>query len=507
MGGKQIKFGALLSYILILFNILAGLIYTPWMINKIGRSDYGLYVLVTTFLTYFVVDFGMWQAINKIVCSYRAENKNDSVKDVIGQAFKIYLCVDIVIIIILFIVYFKINDIFIKLTPEELIKFKNVYILAAIASVLSFPLNFIQGIMSAYEYFIQMKLFDFISKILVIALTITCLFLGLGLYSLVIAFGYIPLIIKLTEVIFLYHRNVKCNIRYHNWNLVKSIIGLSVWLFVIVLAELFINNISPSILARYSGTEEIAVFAIGLTIYSYVYSFAGALNGLFLPKISRYTAIGDKTSIESLTFKIERIQLFILGYIILAIFLTGKSFVKAWMGNNFIQSYYVAILLLLPGIIVFCQAIESTHLFAIGKIKYRSMCMFATAIISVVVSIILAPTMGAIGVAIGICVGNMIGMVVCMNIVYRKFLDFNYIRYIKTISLFVGCFVLIGIVYKSCIYTVCQHSNYEGWKMFLIQAVIYTILYPIFMWLLIIKSSEKREISNYIKSKMLRTIK
>ena len=31
---KQIKLGALISYFAIAFNIVAGLIYTPWMISK-----------------------------------------------------------------------------------------------------------------------------------------------------------------------------------------------------------------------------------------------------------------------------------------------------------------------------------------------------------------------------------------------------------------------------------------------------------------------------------------
>ena len=54
---RAIKSGVALSYFVIIFNIVAGLIYTPWMIRHIGRADYGLYVLVTSFLAYFTVDY------------------------------------------------------------------------------------------------------------------------------------------------------------------------------------------------------------------------------------------------------------------------------------------------------------------------------------------------------------------------------------------------------------------------------------------------------------------
>lgn len=500
MNDRQIKFGAILSYFLIFFNIIVGLLYTPWMVNKIGRSDYGLYILVTTFLTYFVVDFGMWQAINKIICQYRAEGRNNEVKNVIGQSLKIYLCLDIIIITILTIVYFNIDNLFLKLTPSEIYKFKIIFIIAGTASVLSFPFNFIKGVLSAHEFFIQLKCFDFATKILTVSLTIICLYMGLGLYALVIAFGFTSFFIKILQVIYLKSKGININLKYHNRALMRSILGLSVWLFVEVLAELFVNNISPSILATFSGTEEIAIFAIGLSLYGYVYSFAGALNGLFLPKISRYIANNEHSKIENITFKIERFQFLVIGYIILAIILTGPIFIESWMGPHFNKSYYVAILLLLPGIVVFGQAIESTHLFASGKIRYRSICMIITALVSVILSIILSKSFGAIGVAIGICSGTIIGMVCGMNIIYYKVLNFNLRRYTGIFIKFMFAYVIISILFIILKYSITLNTNINGWRLFFLQAIIYTVIFTIVMWIGFMNLEEKNIIKNGVFS-------
>ena len=40
---NQIKTGAIISYVALFLNIVIGLLYTPWMINTIGKADYGLY--------------------------------------------------------------------------------------------------------------------------------------------------------------------------------------------------------------------------------------------------------------------------------------------------------------------------------------------------------------------------------------------------------------------------------------------------------------------------------
>ena len=39
-GINQVKYGAVLSYLGIAVYILIGLLYTPWMINVIGKDDY-----------------------------------------------------------------------------------------------------------------------------------------------------------------------------------------------------------------------------------------------------------------------------------------------------------------------------------------------------------------------------------------------------------------------------------------------------------------------------------
>lgn len=80
MGANQIKTGALLSYGSIIFNIISGLIYTPWMVHQIGKSDYGLYILVTMFMTYFVMDFGLGQAVARYIAKYRSEGEDEKAK-------------------------------------------------------------------------------------------------------------------------------------------------------------------------------------------------------------------------------------------------------------------------------------------------------------------------------------------------------------------------------------------------------------------------------------------
>ena len=48
MEDKQLKLGSLLSYLQMGVSIVIGLLYTPFMLNVLGKNEYGLYSTITS---------------------------------------------------------------------------------------------------------------------------------------------------------------------------------------------------------------------------------------------------------------------------------------------------------------------------------------------------------------------------------------------------------------------------------------------------------------------------
>lgn len=476
----QLKYGAILSYGMVLFNIICGLLYTPWMIRQIGKSDYGLYILVTTFLQYFVVDFGIWMAVNKILSRLRAEGKEDEENNVIGLTTKIYLLIDLVICAAVIIAYFYIDSFFDNLTPTELSRFKTAYIIAATFSVLSFPFVFLKGVFQSYEFFIQTKIFDFAAKIGIIIITVALLLLNQGFYALVLVYGLVPFIINISRVIFLKSKGIRVNIKYYSRSILKDIFSTSMWLFLIVLAELFITNISPSLLAAYSNTTQIAIFGIGLTLYQYLHIFSSSINGLFLPRVTKMRVKNDIEGLHLLTYKIGRLQMIITGFVAMGIILVGRDFIEAWVGPDFSSSYIIAALLVVPQLLINMQQIESIQLFTDGKIKYKSLAMTLTAISSIIISVVLIPQWGALGSAVAITTSNFIFMVVLMNGFYHKYLGFSPIKYVLELSSLIVGFVCVSTCCFVIFYFISPMLE-MGWLSVLIKGSIYSLLYGIML--------------------------
>ena len=270
----QLKLGAVISYIAIGINIISGLLYTPWMIHSIGRESYGLYTLALSVITLFVFDFGLSAAVTRFVARYLAQGRQDKADNCVGLVYRLYIIIDIILLLMLLGVYFFIPEIYRELTSNEIEKFKVVYTMAAMYAVVSFPFIPVNGVLTAHECFIQIKVCDVLHKLIIVGAMTVCLLMGYGLYALVMVnalSGVLTIAFKLWCI----QRYTPQRICWHYFNKeeLKEIAGYSGWVTVIALAQRCIFTLAPSILGALSGSTAIAILGIAMTLEGYTYTF------------------------------------------------------------------------------------------------------------------------------------------------------------------------------------------------------------------------------------------
>ena len=184
---RQLKLGALLSYVSIGINIITGFLFTPWMISSIGKENFGLYTLAMSVISLFVFDFGLSSAVTRFIAKYLAEDKQEKANQFLGLVGRLYLVIDIMFFFVLIGVFFFIPNIYKELTLNEIEKFKIIYAISAIYSVFSFPFIPLNGVLTAHEKFVELRICEIIQKFIIISSMGFCLFWGYGLYALVLA--------------------------------------------------------------------------------------------------------------------------------------------------------------------------------------------------------------------------------------------------------------------------------------------------------------------------------
>lgn len=491
---QQIKYGALLSYIGIGVYILVGLLYTPWMIKIIGKDDYGLYTLAYSIISLFVFDFGISAAVQRFVAKYLAEGDKKNVNNCVSLVLKLYIYIDIVVLIVLSAIFFLMPKIYTELTSIQLERLKVVYLMAGLFSVISFPFIPLNGVLSAHEKFVQLKICDLVSKVLTVFVNIICLSVGGGLYELVftnVVVGALIIILK----IFIVSREtgVKISFNYYDSQLMKQLLTFSGWTTIVALCQRTIFNIAPSILGMFAGASSIAVFGIAITLEAYTFTLASALNGLFLPKISRI--LNTSGDVLNLMIRVGRFQILTIGLILIGFIVVGSDFINCWLGSGYEDAYVFTLFFIIPAFLLLPADIADQTLIASNNVKYRAIVYVLMAIVNIVLSFFMTKSWGSIGLAFSIFIAYMVRNIV-LYYVYYKQLNLNIFLFFRESF---GK-MIVGLLFSGFTsWGLCNLLQLCGWWSVIAKIIIVLLCYIISMYFLSMNDSEKQLFKSIIK--------
>lgn len=491
---QQIRYGAIISYIALGINIVSGLIFTPWLIRSIGRADYGLYTLAMSVITLFVFDFGLSNAVTRYLSKYLAESRQDKVDNCLGLVTKLYLYIDVFFLVVLTVLFFFIPMMYKELTPDEIERFKIVYVISAVFTIISFPFLPTNGVLTSYEKFVQLKICDILQRMIVLTAMTFCLLMGWGLFTIVSVNALAGIAAILMKLWCIYrYTGVRINYSYKDRQLFREIVSFSGWTTVMSICQRLIFTIAPTILGIYSGSIPIAIFGIAISLEQYVFSFSSVFSGMFLPKVSRILSSGDG-NLMPIMISVGRIQLIVVGAIVAGFICVGEHFINIWVGNGFGESYLCTILIIIPSILQLPQEIGIQAIIAENKVKQQAVVYMLMAGFNVIFSFILAKLYGPIGISFSICIAYFIRTVGLDYILQRELhlnLKVFFNETFKAIS-------LVIIATSALSFSINYFISNDGILPFIYKVLIFVLLYSVGIYL-IANSEEKALFSNCIQ--------
>ena len=356
--------------------------------------------------------------------------------------------------------------------------------------------------LTAHEKFIQLKLCDVAHRLIIVFAMSVCLLLGGGLYSLVSVNAIAGLVMLMLKIVCIKKFTPQgISMSFFDAREFKEIVGFSGWVTIMSLAQRFIFNIAPSILGALSGSTAIAILGVATTLEGYTYTFANAINGMFLPKVSRIVS-NDDGDVLPLMVKIGRIQIYITALIVFGVVCLGNHFIHLWVGVEFKDSYLCAIFVIAPCLLQLPQEIGSQTIFAKNKVKKLSIVYVLMALVNIVLALFLAPILGALGICISIFIAYMI-RTIGMDIIFYQDLHINVIAFFRDTFIallmpLILCLVL-GLIINAVI-------RIESWFGFILKGTCFVCSYVLVMYFFAMNENEKRLILSPVK-RILRTLK
>lgn len=490
---KEIKIGAILSYVIIVVNMLIGVLYTPILTAKLGQTEYGLYSLVTSVISYLtILDFGFGNAIIIYTTRYRNKNEKDKEQKLHGMFFIIYTIIGIIAGIIGAILWLNVDKLFGNtMSTDELSKAKILMGILTFNLVVTFPLSVFSSIITSYEKFVFSKILNLTRIILNPIVMIVLLNFGFKSIALVI----LNTIFNIGTLILNY---IYCKIRLKiklkfgkiDFKLLKEIMAYSVWIFLNSIMDKINWSLDQFVLGIYSGSVAVAIYSVGGQLNQMFVNFSTAISGVLLPKVTKMES--DNASDEQFTeifIKTGRIQYIVMALILSGFLLYGREFINImWVGPEYSESYIIACILMVPNIIPLIQNVGLNILQAKNEYKFRVVILMIFAIVNVCISIFLSKIYAGIGAAIGTSISTFLGQIVFMNIFYHKKIGINMIRFWKNIlkmSIPIVFIFILAILLKTI---VPIHNEF----ILIVQIILYTLLYVLSMYRFSINKYEKQ---------------
>ncbi|MGY3780224.1 flippase [Streptococcus gallolyticus] len=495
---KQRKIGAVLSYFSITVNTVIQLLYTPLLVRMLGQSDYGLFSLVSSIIGYLtVLDLGFGNAIIVYTAKYRTQERYDELRKLHGMFKVVFYIIGIFSGLLGLVLYFNVDSFFAKsMTDVEVQKMRIMMLILTFNLVVTFSFSLYNSIISAYEKFIYQKALAILNSVLKPMLMIPLLFLGYKSIALCVVITLVNIIVLLSNYIFCRY-SLKLEIKYQGFDfkLFKKIFSYSIWIFLAVIVDKVNWSVDNFILGAVSGTVAVSIYSIAATLNQLFINLSTAISGVLLPKMSKM--IANNVSSEQLTdemIKVGRIQNYVIFLMCSGLILFGKQFITLWVGDGFEESYYVALLLIVPVCFPLIQNIGLSIMQAMNRFKFRSISTSIMAAFNIIISVILAKKMGATGAAIGSSIALIVCNIFIINIYYYKVLKLNVIRFWKNIFKQVIPFI-IPIMF---IILVMKFIVLDSWIGLLFYGSLYTLVYILVAYLFSMNDYERRIVTDLL---------
>lgn len=502
------KLGVILQYLQMGLSILINFMYTPIMLRILGKSQYGIYNLSNSIISYLnLLSLGFGASYMRFYSRYRRDDDNKSIRRLNGLFLVVFLIMGTIALVCGLLMSFNVSWFFNESYSVDDIHIARILmIFMSLNLAMSFPDSVFTAYVTAQEKFIFQKVLNMAKTVVSPLLTLPLLLLGYGSIGMVVVTTVVTVFADSANLLFCIRKlGMSFDFRHPNFKLFKEIAVFSSFLAMNQIIDQINWTMDKVVLGKFCSGAAVAVYAIGSQINNYYLQFSTAISGVFVPQVNRIVASDRKERLKDkelteLFVKVGRVQFIVLMLILTGFYFFGKFFVLKWAGDEYLNSYYVALLLITPVTIPLIQNLGIEIQRAKNMHQFRSYIYLVMALLNIVISICLAQIWGEIGAAVGTTISLVLANGIIMNWFYQVKIGIDIFYFWKQIGRFIPALVvpiIAGIMLniKPC----------ENLFDFAIRVIIYSTVYCLSFYFLGMNAYEKEQVGKILqKLKMVK---
>lgn len=376
---------------------------TPFMIHRLGDFQFGLYTLAFSVMGYSgLLDLGMRATLQRFVGRFKALGDQQSVNATFSTALMLTISVG-TLALTLTIALAVFLPAFFKLHGEQQRLFRWLMLLLGLNLGIVLPSILLAAYLSGLQRFDLYNLTEIVKQGLRAVLVVIVLLLGHG----VIAVGLA--ILTSTVITLPFHwwlvrwidPDVRLSWKLVSWQRARELLGFSFWMFANNCGELLRDSTDSIVIARVLTTALITPFTVASRLMQY---FRPIITGIVSPLLPRFSGLQGQERRQEISdlflrsTKLTALASFMIGSLLI---LDGRAILRLWVGERFLSSYPLLVMLTVGAVSSLAQFASPQLLIAMGSHRAYGIWTLGEGLANLALSIYWAHRLGLPGVALG----------------------------------------------------------------------------------------------------------
>ena len=496
------KIGVILSYVMMIFEVLSTLLLTPFIIRTLGQAEYGVYKLSASVVAYLLLlDLGVGNAITRYIAKFRASGEKEQSQKFLGVATIYYTVIALVALIAGVVLIAVFPKAFAKgLTASEIKLGQELLFITMINAAVTLGTAAYNNVIIAYERFTVSKGVPIIQIIVRMALTVVMLKGGFGSVGIVMVNLLMTVVCRGFFIIYvLFRLKLRPKFKGIEISFVKEIILYSSMILIQMIATQLNATVDQVLIGSLvaSSAAILAVYSVGTQVTQYFQSMGTAFTGVLMPGIVKMVESGvDSKTLTDEMIRIGRIILIALGLIWGGFLACGQQFITLWAGADNSNAYFVAVILMTAYMFILTESIGTQILWAMNQHKEQAILKGIIVLLNILLTVVLIKWQPLIGATIGTFISLVLGDVVVMNVIFRKKLKMNLGYYYKGLTK--G--ILPCIAVATAVGFVAKHFlKNGGWISLLLEVAIICLVYAVCILMFGMNTYEKNMVLSVLR--------
>jgi O-antigen/teichoic acid export membrane protein len=383
-------------------NIAVGFFLSPFILHHLGDEAFGLWILIFSLTGYYgIFDFGIRSSLVRYVSKFEATGDKDQLARLVNTSLFTYSCLGLILVLLTFLGSFYVDRLF-HIPPTFLKDARILFLLVGCSLALGFPLGVSGGILEGLQKFYLMNWTNIVATLVRAALIIYVLRHGLGLLGVAFITVSLPLITSVVRAVIAQRLlAISYGWKYVDRESLRQVANYGSITFMIIVAARLRFKTDAVIIGTFLSAAAITHFTIGARLVDYAGEVVSSLAQIFTPMSSHFHATGDYHQLRKIFVSGNRACALVMFPMAAALVVMGKSVIEAWVGQRYVSSYIVLLIVLIPSTLYQAQSTSNCILFGMSLHKSLAYVVLMEGIANVILSIVLVRPLGIVGDAIG----------------------------------------------------------------------------------------------------------